>query len=187
MKRFRLVDWQRMLLLALSPFLPMVIILVVGLVIGTFQYDTAYFTENYVQRYQTPASLLEELEQVIQQGNTPKAAELQGIRWSPRIITPIPELQFSILWSDDGKYQDYLYIDASNNHRHVFHLKMVNGRYVWTPESLYYYVDSGRWVRTFFPILAIWWIVLFLYVVTRWVYHALTGFKPEIVNQRNKK
>jgi len=173
-----------MLLLALSPLMLMGIILAAGLVIGTIQYAPVYFTEDYVQRYRTPASLLEELEQVIQQGDTLRVAELQGVRWSPRNITPIPKIQFSMFWSKDEKYQDYLYFDTSNYHRYIYHLKMVNSRYVWAPESLYYYVDSGRWVRTFFPILAIWWIVLFLYIVTRRVYHALTGFKPETTSQR---
>ena len=68
-------------------------------------------------------------------------------------------------------------MDSSNYHRYVIHIKMVNGRYVWVPESLYYYVDSGRWVRTFFPILTVWWLVLFLYIVTRRVYLCFNWFQ----------
>jgi hypothetical protein len=188
MKTHRLVEWKSMLLLGLAPLLIMGILMAIGFLIGATQYTPAYFTQEYVQRFRTPVSLLEELEQVIRQGDSSMVAELQGVRWPSRNIVPIPKFQFSMFWSKDAKYQDYLYFDISNYHRYIIHIKLVNGRYVWSPETLYYYVDSGRWVRTFFPILAVWWLILFLYIVTRWVYHFLTGFKPEEISQGiNKK
>ncbi len=183
MKTKRIVNWQRMLLLAFLPFLLMGVILLVGLVIGAIQYSPDYFSLDYVQRYRTPGSLLDELEQAIRLGDASKVAELQGVRWSPRKVTPIPEFQFSMFWDEDGKYQNYLFFDTSNYHRYAIHIKMVNGRYVWAPESLYYYVDSGRWVRTFFPILAVLWIALFLYIATSWIIRILMDFKPEPISR----
>jgi hypothetical protein len=179
MKTNRFINWQRMLLLAISPLLLMGVILLIGLVIGAIQYSPDYFTDVYVQQYRTPGSLLGELEQVIRQGDASKVAELQGVRWSPGKVASIPKFQFSMFWDADEKYQNYLFFDTSNYHRYPIHIKMVNGRYVWVPETLYYFVDSGRWVRTFFPILAVWWVALSLYIVTRWVYHILADFKPE--------
>ena len=187
MKTYHSVEWQRMLLAAIAPLLIMGFLLTVGWMVGTIQYAPTYFTEDYVQLYRAPSSVLEEVEHVIQQGNVQKALELQGVRWLPRHITTIPKFQFSIFWHQGEKYQDYLYFDTSNYHRYVIHIKMLNGRYVWVPESLYYYVDSGRWVRTFFPILTIWWLGLFLFIVTRRLYLVLTGFKPEEASHPNVK
>jgi hypothetical protein len=187
MKTHWLVEWKGMLLLGLAPLLIMGILLAIGLLIGYVQYDPAYFTQDYVQRFQTPVSLLEELEQVIKYGDLSKVLELQGVRWPSHNITAIPNFQFSMFWHKDRKYQDYLYFNTSNYRRYIVHIKQVNGRYVWSPETLYYYVDSGRWVRTFFPILAIWWLALLLYIITTWIYRTLTGYKPEVISQGNEK
>ena len=187
MKSRCLNEKQFLLGLALLPLLLMGIILVFSLVMGAVQYNPAYFDEEYVQRYQTPGLLLKELEQSLRQGDAMKIAELQGTYRVPRTIKPLSNLQFSMFWDEGAKYQDYLYMDASNYQRYMLHIKMVEGRYVWAPENLYYYVDSGRWIRTFYPILAIWWIVLFLYMITRRVHRALTNFKPETVNNHVRK
>jgi hypothetical protein len=187
MKTYHLDEWHRLLIIAIAPILIMIFLLAIGWTIGAIQYAPSLFTEDYVQRYRTPSSVLEEVEQVIQQGNLQRAKELQGVRWSPRYIKPIPKFHFSTFWNKDEKYQDYLYFDSSNYHRYVIHIKIVNGRYVWVPESLTYYVDSGRWVRTFFPVLTIWWLVVFLYIVTRRAYLFLSGFKPEEVSHPSIK
>ena len=179
MKNHRLVEWHFILILAFVPIVIIGFVLAAGLTMGAVQYEPSYFTQDYTIRYQSTRSLLEALEQAVRNGDASKIAELQAVRWAPLKVKPLPSLQFSTFWSNDEKYQNYLFFDASNNHRLIYHVKYVNGRYVWASENLYYYVDSGRWVRTFYPILAIWWIVLFLYFVARRVYFALIGFKPE--------
>jgi len=184
MKSLRLIEWQYMLILVLFPILLMGILLLAGLILGNVRYNPAFFTESYLQRYKTAGALLKELEQAIKQGDTTKVRELSGTKWSPRAINSTPNLQFSMFWDQDEKYQDYLYFDISNYHRYMFHIKNVDGRFVWVPESLYYYVDSGRWVRTFFPILAIWWIVLFLYYVTKKVYQSLISYRPGTIDNK---
>jgi membrane-anchored protein YejM (alkaline phosphatase superfamily) len=83
----------------------------------------------------------------------------------------------------DGKYLDYLFLDYSNYHRYSFHLKKINGRYVSVPENLYYFVDSGHWVRTFAPVFAIWLLILSLFVFGTWLYRSLAEYRRETMEK----
>jgi len=186
MKNLHLAERQYMLILVLLPIITMAILLLTGLALGRIRNNPAFFTENYLQRYSTPGDLLEELEMALKRGDTTKFGELTGTKWSPRSTEPIPNLQFSIFWDKDEKYQDYLFMDMSNYRRYMIHIKKSGGRYIWVPENLYYYTDSNRWLRTFFPLLSIWWIILFLYFVTKKVYRSLVSYKPGSIGNHHQ-
>jgi hypothetical protein len=171
--------------LAVLPLLLLGIVLLAGVVQGAVWYDSALFSEVYAGRYRTPDGVIARLEKAWQSGDTGLLAEVQGTRWKKGKLEAMPKVRFSIALPREGEYLEYLFLDYANYHRYIVHIKMVNGRYVVVPENLFYYVNSGRWVRTFYPIAAIWWLALILFALGWWFYRAMNAYLLKEYRKRN--
>ena len=143
MNRRRTIDWQYVLGLLLLPFFIVGIFLLIAFIEDLTRYTPAYFDDGYLARYAVPSPLITDLENALRSGDETLLAKLQAIRHVPRNLESKPNLRFKICWEYDGKYSEYLFIDTSNYHRHIQHLKEVNGRYIRVPDGLYYMANSG--------------------------------------------
>jgi len=184
MKKSKLIDWQYVLGLLIFPFFLLALVLLAGWVMGKIRNHPTYFTNEYVERYSIPSQLLTDLETAIRNGDSLLMAKIQGSRPSSEEIEPLPKVRFLIFWDEEGKYSDYLFMDTSNYHRYMQHIKVVNNRYVRVPEDLYYFVDSGKWVYTFGPIYAMWWLVVILFTIGVWIYRYTDSIRNEMYGPR---
>lgn len=184
MKTLRLIDWQYVLGLMLLPVLVLVIAFLIGWIQGLVRYDPVYFTDEYLQRYATPSELLTDLETALRNGDSALLAALQGTGDVPQHLEPLPNVRFLVFWKRDGKYSDYLFMDKTNYHRYMQHVKLVKGRYVKIPETIHFYMDSGRWIHTFGPIMAIWWLVVILFTAAVWFHRYMAVVRKDIYGPR---
>jgi hypothetical protein len=180
MKTQKMIDWQYVLGLLMLPVVIVALLLLIGYIQGFIHYDPRYFTPEYVDRYQNVDAVITNLEQALQNGDAGLLAEVRGTRSTPGNLKPAPNLVFSILGEQGEKYQDYLFADRVTYHRFMMHLKKVKNRYVVVPENLYYYVDSGRWTRTFLPIAMIWWLGVILFTAGMWVYRYMEVLRQKM-------
>lgn len=179
MNRRRTIDWQYVLGLLLLPFIITGIFLLIAFIEDLTRYNQAYFNDGYQARYAVPSSLITDLENALRSGDETLLAKLQGTRHVPRNMESKPNLRFMIFWEYDGKYSEYLFIDTSNYHRHMQHLKEVNGRYIVVPDGLYYMANSGRWLSTFGPIAVFWWLVVILFTLGIWFYRSMAAYRQK--------
>ncbi len=126
---------------------------------GLVRYDPAYFDQTHVERYSSPEVAVRTLEVALQTGNRALLAEMQGLRWPARFETGA-SLRFVRLRERSNRYVTYLYFDDLTLERHAYHFEQVRGRWVVSPPDLYYYVHSGQWRRTFWPLAIAWWLLL---------------------------
>ena len=105
---------------------------------------------------------------------------LQGTRRITANFEPRPRLIFAVLYSLDGGYFNYLYVDARTFERVIQHVKEIDGRYVVVPENLYYYIDSGRWQAIFGPLLLTWWTVVVVATGALWIYRITARTRREL-------
>jgi hypothetical protein len=179
LKKRRLIDWQYVLGLLFLPFLVMGVILLISHIQGLVRYNPAYFTEEYRSRYEVPSDLLADLETALRTGDTSLLAEVQGVSRVPSNIVPVPKLRFIIFWGYTKKYSEILFMDTSNYHRYMQHLKVVDGRYVQVPDGLYYQVNSGKWITTFGPGALLWWMLVILFTFAVWVYRLMAAYRRD--------
>ncbi|MBN1147831.1 MAG: hypothetical protein JXA78_11290 [Anaerolineales bacterium] len=184
MKTQRLIDLQYVLGLLLLPFLLLALAFLIQWAQELVRYEPAYFSAEYVQRYEVPNELLMDAETALRQGDASLMAQVQGTRQVPKAIERLPNVRFLIFWDRYGKYSDYLFMDTRNYHRYMQHIKLVRGRYVTVPEGLYYYLDSGNWVKVFGPLLAIWWLVVILFTLGVWIYRSMAAVRQEMYGPR---
>lgn len=184
MKTRRLIDWQYVLGLMLLPVSILVIAFLISWIQGLVRYDPTYFTDEYLKRYAAPSELLMDLETALRNGDSALLAAVQGTQNVPQRLEPLPNVRFLVFWKFDGKYNDYLFMDTTNYHRYMQHVKLVKGRYVNIPETIHFYMDSGRWIQTFGPIMAIWWLVVILFTVVVWVYRHMAAVRQDIFGPR---
>ncbi len=180
MREYRTLDWPYIVGLLLLPIAVLVIFLVAGWVDGLFRFHPDYFSSPYLEKFREPTSVLTELEKALRQGDVDSLKAIEGTRRASTHLEPLPNVRFMIFWESDGKYTDYLFMDTKNYHRYMQHLKFHQGRYVRVPDGLYFYVDSGRWVRTFGPIAAIWWILVILFTAVFYVYRSMEQFRASL-------
>jgi hypothetical protein len=179
MKKQKLIDLPYVIGLLLLPFLIMGLILLAGFLDGLARYDPALFSEQYLEKYANPNSLITDLETALHTGNTSLLRELQGTRGEPAEFAANPNLRFMIFTDFDGVYSDYLFMDTTNYHRYIQHLKEVGGRYVKVPDGLYYFVNSRDWVSTFGPIMVIWWAIVLLFTIGVWLYRLMARYRQQ--------
>lgn len=173
----RTIDGQYVLGLLLLPFLIVGVFLLIAFIEDLTRYNPAYFNDGYQARYNVPNPLITHLENALRSGDETLLAKLQGTHHVPRNMKSNPNLRFLIFWEYDGKYSEYLFIDTSNYHRHMQHLKEVNGRYIRVPDGLYYLMNSGRWLSTFGPIAVFWWLVVILFTLGIWFYRSMAAYR----------
>ncbi len=135
-----------------------------------FRYDDKYFSDNYLEMYDSPGSIAMGVEKAVQTGDAALFQELSGLRRSIPVKSS-PDTIFTILLDvDDRGYFHYLYLDMGNYHRKVYYVKQVRERWVVVPEDFYYYWDSGRWWDVYLPLALVWWVILAVVIVAVFVY-----------------
>jgi hypothetical protein len=179
-KAKKTIDWSYVLGLMVIPPVILAFLFLIAGIQGLLRYNPAYFTPEIVERYSQPVSLIDDLENAIEKGDSKQMAVLRGTRQVPRGLKPLPDVHFTIFWDQEGKYWNYLFQDTSTYTRYMQHLKIVNGRYVVVPENLYYYIDSGLWKTFFFPLAIIWWLIVALFTLGMWVYRTMIKVRKEI-------
>ena len=180
MKTQRMIDWPYAIGLLFLPGMILATFLIIAWVIGSVQYDPAYFTDEYVKRYAAPSPLLTDLEIALRNGDGALIAQLQGARQIPSDLERLSDVRFLIYWDGDEKYTDYLFMDMKNYHRYLQHLRFVNGRYVRVPDGVYYLADSGRWKTTFGPLAVVWWLLVILFTLGVWIYRSMAAYRQKV-------
>lgn len=171
------IDWTYVIGLLLLPIMIMGAILLAGLIQGLTRYNYGYFNQDYQQRYAVPNNLITDLETALREGNEDLMAEIQGTRNAEIKTGANPNLRFMIMLESSGKYLDYLFMDTTNYRRYPQHLKQLNGRYIRVPEGLFYAVDSRQWISTFFPLAALWWMLVILFTISVWFYRLMANYR----------
>lgn len=144
-----------------------------------WRYDWAYFSETYVERYNTPGSVARELERALQTDDRKLLAELQGLQ-RPAAFKTSPKLIFVMMWERGDRYISYLYFDMDTYERQMHYVEKVRGRWVVTPPDAYYYLHSGRWIGVFLPIALVWWVVEVVVILGVLVYRLSARLRAQM-------
>ncbi|MCD6401748.1 MAG: hypothetical protein J7L73_07445 [Anaerolineales bacterium] len=152
---------------------PLIIVGLYGTLINVHllsRYNDAYFTDEYLQKYNAPGPVALAIEEALQTGNNELFTELAGLHRGFN-IEPNPNIIFTILLDvDDRGYFHYLYLDMKTYRRSTYYVKQVKERWVVVPEDLYFYWDSGFWWDVYLPLALVWWGILIVVWVTIFVY-----------------
>jgi hypothetical protein len=168
MKLQQYLRWA--LFVALLPLVVLGLVILATKVYGLVRYAPDYFSEMYVERYETPGQAARALEVALRSGDQALLDELQGLRW-PATFEMAPTISFVMLWERTDRYITYLYVDMETYERHAHYFEEVDRRWVVAPSDLYYYMNSGRWRETFMPIAIVWWLGGGIALVLIWLYH----------------
>jgi hypothetical protein len=160
------MDIRPILVVALLPLVLLGLLAVAMQAHGNLRYDPAYFTDPYVQRYSKPDSVAKALERALRTGDRALLAELQGLR-SPRAFEMAPSIDLAMLSERNDPYLTYLYVDRQSYERYLHHLELFGGRWIVSPDDVYYFVRSGQWQRLFLRAALAWWILGSLALVWR--------------------
>jgi len=151
-----------------------------------FRYDEKYFSEEFKEAYAAPGVVALELENVLRTGDKAQLSDLQGLRRAVRDVQPNPNLRFAILIEiDDQGYFHYLYFDSRTFLRETHYVKEVDNRWVVVPEDLYFYWDSGNWTSVFMPIAIVWWLILLVYELARFLFHRAAGYRKNRMSRHS--
>jgi hypothetical protein len=176
----RIFQWRVFVALCFAP------IIIIGLAYGLawlegrIRYDPAYFTQEYLERYQTPDRLIRDVEIALNKGDQALMAELQASRFPPGTLQARPNIIYSALLGREGPYLNYLLYDTVTFHRYLAPVKAAGGRYVLVPVGLYYFFDSGRWGSVFIPPAIFWWSFLLVISASIWVYRRLASYRNQL-------
>jgi hypothetical protein len=176
----RLINWKVVFFLLAVPILATGAVFVITFVQGQVRYNPEYFAEEYIERYQALNNFIIDLETAYKDGDENLVAVLQGTRATPEFVPPNPNIQFSFILNRQGDYENLIFWDTVTYVREVQHVKMVKGRFVLVPESLYYYVDSGIWPTVFTPPALYWWSIVLVITIGLWIYRFLGKVRKEI-------
>jgi hypothetical protein len=145
-----------------------------------FRYDPSYFTPQYQDQYPSPGTVASAIEQALHKDNPAIFAELTGLRRRIRPPQANPNVRLMILWkvTDQGYFQ-YLFFNTKTYQRIMYNIKQVDGRWVWVPRDLYYFLDSGDWLLFFLPAAALWWSVLVVIAVGVSIYTLAARFREQ--------
>ena len=122
------------------------------------RFDAGYFTPEYEAQYAVPADVLDPLETALQAGDRAAYRELSGLRVTP-IFPRSDHIEFVALLDRTASSYSYLFWDPITLERYEFTVEYVRGRWVATPADLSFYLRTGRWLRTWTPIAAAWWLI----------------------------
>lgn len=148
---------------------------------GRTRFDAAYFTPEFKEQYFSPGEVARTLEKVIRTGDSALYAELSGMRNSPTMALPEPDVVFTILLEvDEAGYFHYMYFDVNTFDRQTHYVIEVDGRWVVSPEDAFFLYDSGLWTKFFAPILIAWWLLLVVVLVGRTLYNVGARTRMEI-------
>lgn len=166
----RHVDWPYVIGLVLLPVAVVVLLYGVTLIQGLFRFDVDYFSETYLERYDTPGSVAIDLERALREGDQQLMSELLATRKGAEEMQPRPSLIFIFLLGIDGDYFQYLYLNTNDYNRVIQYVTEKDERYVVSEDDLYFYMDSGRWTGVAAPLAATWWSLVAVYTAATYVY-----------------
>lgn len=179
----RMVDWPYVIGLIALPVVVVVFIYGVTRVQELARYDPAYFTSEFLERYESPGSVAIGLERALREGDRQLMDELLGTRRGSPPLEPRPSLIFVFLLDREGGYFQYLYFNSIDYHRVIQYVKEQDGRYVASLADLYFYMDSGRWSEVAAPIAATWWILVVVYTAATYVYRRMAAARKEMFDR----
>lgn len=156
---------------AITPFVVLGLLILVVKAYGLVRYDPIYFAEPYLGRYSTPGDVARAMEGALKSDDKALLAELQGLRWPAKFETS-PSMIFVMLWDRTDRYFTYLFFDMQSYERYPHYFEKVNGRWVVSPDDLYFYVYSGQWQRVFWPLAIVWWLLGIVAIGIVWVFRA---------------
>ena len=160
MKEKRIMDWPFVIGLLLLPIALLVVMFAIKFIQDFTRYDDSYFTEEYLEQYETPSSVAFALEGALRDADEELMKDLLGTNAGPEPMEPRPSLVYVFLLDKVGDYFHYLYFNQDDYHREVQFIKEENGRYVASEDDLYFYIDSGRWQEVAGPLVATWWLLM---------------------------
>jgi len=167
--------------LALLPLLIAGLFILYVVIQTPFRYDMSYFTPQYQEIYSAPGHVAATLEEVLHTSDATLYSELTGLRLKARVPEANPNMVLTIVLDvDELGYFHYLYFDVKTYERAVYYIKEVNDRWVVIPEDASFAYNSGRWLVTFAPLAAIWWVILFFVGLGLLIYHRSARFREEL-------
>jgi len=168
-------------LLAALPMVLTGLFVVLVRIQGQFRFDPVYFNAQYQEKYFAPGVVAQSMEQVIHNGDMQLYAELTGLRKMARPPAQNPNVHLAILYDvNQAGYFQYLYFDVKTYHRSTYYVKEEMGRWVVVPEDAYFYLDSGRWLLVFTPLIIIWWAILLTVGLGKLVFNLASRFRRDI-------
>ena len=173
MEKTKLIDWPYFLGLMLVPFIVIASLFLYTAVEEFIRYDPAYFTDAFLDLYDTPGSVAIALEPVLRNGDEVMMAELLGLRRSPQTVEPRPDLILTFMIASDEVYFHYLYFDASDYNRVIQYVKKQDGRYITAEMDLHYYIKSGQWKVVAGPLVAAYWSLVITLTAGIYVYRRM--------------
>ena len=169
-------------IVALMPFLILGLLVLGVSAYSLLRYDSTYFQQPYLERYEKPGQVARDLETALQTGDQELLRELQGLRW-PKIYETNSNIHFIMLWERTDRFLTYLYFDPQTYERHPHYVEQVNGRWVVAPEDVYYYLYSGQWKPVFFPLAIVWWLLGFLTIGLIWLFRASESMRARLYGE----
>jgi hypothetical protein len=122
------------------------------------RFDAGYFTPAYDEQYAVPMDVVRPLEAALQSGDRAAYHELSGLRVAP-IFPRSDNIKMVTLLNRTETSYSYLFWDTVTLERHEFTVEYVRGRWVVSPADLAFFLRTGRWLRTWTPIAAAWWLI----------------------------
>lgn len=142
------------------------------------RYAPRYFTSEYQERYDSPSSVVIDLERALRTDDRAAMEELSGLRRKP-VFDTRENMRVTILYDTENSYWNYLFFDTQTYERFAHHLEEIDGRWVVAPEDLVYYYKSGEWWSTFMPLALIYWVVEIVVVLGVISYRISRGWRQD--------
>jgi hypothetical protein len=153
----------RLLALTILPLLVAGVYVAITEIQALYRFNQAYFSPDYERVYSAPGAVAIALEQAIREDDPGLYAELTALRKPRPVPGANPDVRLLLLLEvSERGYFDYLFFNTKTYERATHHIKKVNDRWVVFPQDAYYYLDSGEWIKTFSPLAALYWSILFV-------------------------
>jgi hypothetical protein len=149
------------------------------------RYEPAYFSQACVDRYSWPGAVALALDQALRADDDELLAELQGLR-RPVSLKTSPTLNMVVMLERDDRYYYYLYFDTETYERHTHAVERVQNRWVVAPPDAYFYLYSGRWIRTAGPVSVLWWLLEVTVLSMRWMFLAAARYRETLYDGRRR-
>ncbi len=182
LKPWAYVDLRWVVLAALAPLIGAGAFAASANAQGAVRYDETYFSEEYIERYDTPGEVARAMEQALKNDDRALLAELQGLRRAADFETD-PSMIFVMLWDRGDRYFTYMYFNMDTMERHPHYIEQRKGRWVVAPTDAYYYFHSGDWLRVWAPLAVVWWLVESVAVLGVWVYRMSAHVRSEMYGE----
>ncbi len=135
------------------------------------RFDPSYFTPEFVKKYSSADSVVLDLEKALREDDKELMAALQGLRQPVTYPTGAKMSLERLSPTQNTRYMDALIIDRQTYQARGYHLGLIQGRWVVTPDDAFYYVDSGHWAAAWLPMALIWWLAEAVTILMLLIYY----------------